>query len=181
MDASILIGGFGGQGVQTLGKLLAYAANDADQYVTFYPAYGGEMRGGTSNCTVVISDRKIGAPARNLCDYVLALNSPSSKRFESRVKPGGVMIVNSSLVKDLPTRTDIQVIQLPINDLAAEMGNMRAANVILYGFFTSYSQVVAEDSARNTLKERLGRNESYAQMNDQAFLKGKALADNIKN
>ncbi len=172
MERSILLGGFGGQGVQTLGKLLAYAANDAGKTVTFYPAYGGEMRGGTSNCTVVVSDRRIGAPARNLCDYVLVLNEPSFKRFEARVKPGGTLLVNSSLVKEISKREDIQVQYLPLNEMADQVGSIRALNIILYGYFIGFTEMFNQSEAQNTLQERLGKKKEFAEANDQAFLVG---------
>ena len=169
MEQSILLGGFGGQGVQTLGKLLAYTANDAGKSVTFYPAYGGEMRGGTSNCTVVVSDRRIGAPARNLCDFVLVLNEPSFRRFEPRVKPGGTLLVNSSLVKETSSRADIQVQYLPLSELAETVGSNRAVNIILYGYFVGLTHMFSKEDAQRTLQERLGKKKEFADMNNRAF------------
>ncbi len=180
MEQSILLGGFGGQGVQTLGKLLAYTANDAEKKVTFYPAYGGEMRGGTSNCTVVVSDRRIGAPARNLCDYVLVLNEPSFKRFEPRVKKDGTLFVNSSLIKEKSGREDIHVRYIPLNALAEEVGNPRAVNIILYGYFVNMTGMFTQGQAQESLRARLGKKKEFAEMNERAFLLGWEQAEKEK-
>ena len=114
MEKSVLMGGFGGQGVQTCGKLLIYSANEEDQIATFFSEYGGAMRGGTSNCTVTVSDEEIGAPNKQRVDCVVAFNIPSFKKFESRVVPGGTMIVNSSLIhEELYTRDDVKYVGVP--------------------------------------------------------------------
>lgn len=169
MDKSLLIGGFGGQGVQTMGKLLAYAGNDAELNVTYYPAYGAEMRGGTSNGTLVVSDKRIGSPSRRLCDYVVVLNAPSFVKFEPRVKPGGVLFVNSSLISETSERTDITVVNIPLNDLVKPLGTTKALNVIMYGFFVAYTGLIPVEIAAATLRERLGYKAEYAELNRKAF------------
>lgn len=151
MEKSILIGGFGGQGVQTLGKLLIYAANDSGKQVTFYPAYGAEMRGGTSNCTVVISDEEIGAPSRGMLDCVVAMNGPSFNKFKTQVKDGGMLLVNSSLVKEEFDKANINVVRIPLNDIAETLGSSKTLNIIMLGFFIAFTGIIPLEAGLNVL------------------------------
>lgn len=176
MDKSVLIGGFGGQGVQTFGKLLTYAANEAGFNVTFYPAYGKEMRGGTSNCTVVVSDRHIGAPNRAMLDYVITMNLPSFTAFEKRVKKGGVLIINESLIKESLKRDDIKTVGIPLNDLANEMGSQMVLNIIMLGFFVKLSGILPVETARDIVEKKLGKRKNLLEMNLKAFNKGVEIA-----
>ena len=180
MEKNVLIGGFGGQGVQTLGKLLAYGANDAGTIVTFHPAYGGEMRGGTSNCTVTISDRQIGAPNKRMCDYIIAMNIPSFQRFEKQVKPGGLFILNTSIIKDKPVRDDIQHVCIPINDIAEKVGSTTVLNIVMLGFFVMYTEFISPEIIEQTIIERLGHKKEYKELNDKAFWAGVEYAKKIK-
>lgn len=179
MDYSILIGGFGGQGVQTLGKLLAYAGNDAGWNVTFLPSYGGEMRGGTSNCTVVMSDRRIGSPYREHTDCVIAMNIPSFLKFEDSVQPGGVLFKNSSLIDQPSRRTDIKTVPIPLNDLVKKVGSAQSLNSIMYGFLVAYTGLLPLAVAQATLDSRLGKKAEYAEMNRKAFEIGTAYAKEV--
>lgn len=181
MEKSVLVGGFGGQGVQTLGKLLGYGANDAGFIATFYPAYGGEMRGGTSNCTVTISDRQIGAPNKNMCDYIIAMNIPSFQRFEKQVKPDGLFILNTSIIKDKPVRADIQYVGIPINDIAERVGSTTVLNIVMLGFFVAYTEFVSPEIIEQTITERLEYKKEYKELNDKAFWAGVEYAKNIKS
>ena len=133
MEQSVVFAGFGGQGVLFAGQLLAHAAADAGLHVTWIPSYGPEMRGGTANCTVVIGDEPIGSPLVRHPDMVVAMNLPSTDKYEPLVKPGGVFIVNGSLVTRPIERTDIQVIVIPANDMAEKLGSQRMANVVMLG------------------------------------------------
>ena len=172
MEKSILFAGFGGQGVQTLGKLVAYAANEEDKYVTFSPAYGGEMRGGTSNCTVVVGDRQIGSPNREQTDFVIAMNIESYQRFEPLVKSGGVLIVNSSLIEEHTERNNITQVNVPANDLAVMAGSDKTLNVIMLGFFAAHYDVISKSAAIKVVEERLGKKEKFREMNQKAFTLG---------
>lgn len=176
MEKTILIGGFGGQGVQTLGKLLAYTANEEEKRVTFAPAYGGEMRGGTSNCTVVISDTQIGSPTRQMLDIVVAMNVESFQKFETRVKPGGLLICNSSLVDQKTARTDITQLFLPANALAEEAGSDKTLNVVMLGFLAARGDLVSRAAAEAVVAEKLGKKERFRAMNERAFALGAAQA-----
>ena len=128
-----IFAGFGGQGVLLMGQLLAYAGMMEDKEVSWLPSYGPEMRGGTANCSVVVSDAEIASPVVNHADAVVIMNQPSLEKFEKMVKPGGVLIYNSDLVTYKNPRTDVKVIPVPANSVAAEMGNDKVANVIALG------------------------------------------------
>jgi len=121
MHTEIILAGFGGQGVLLIGKLLAYAGLRAGREVTWLPAYGPEMRGGTCNCTVVLSDRPVGSPISKSPHALIALNLPSLDKFEGTVRPGGIIVVNSSLINRLPRRTDVIVVPVPANEIAAAL------------------------------------------------------------
>lgn len=156
MDSNVLIAGFGGQGVLFIGQLLANAAMNDNLNVTWFPAYGAEMRGGTVNCTVCVSDEDdvacafVDKPAN-----VIALNGPSFERFESQIKPGGIMIVNSSLVKAQPSRKDITYKFVPMTDIAHKAGNEKIANIVSLGAFIKAFPVVTQESIINIMKNKL--------------------------
>ena len=135
MIQKLFFAGSGGQGVILMGQMTAYAAMYENKEVTFLPSYGPEMRGGTANCTVVISDKPVSCPLVYEADVVVAMNLPSMTRFESLVKPGGMLFYNESLIPAKPTRTDIQAIPVPANDIAMELGNSRAANMVMLGAY----------------------------------------------
>ncbi len=180
MEKSLLIAGYGGQGVQTLGKLLAYTAIEDDLFVTYYPSYGAEMRGGTSNCTVVFSDREIAAPYRNAVDCVIALNYPSYVAFAGSVQAGGTLIQNSNLAAERSSRSEIQSVLLPLNDLAQEIGSPMVLNIIMLGFLSEFLGGVSTDAARNIVLKKLGKRENMLETNLKAFEKGVELAKRYK-
>ncbi|HAZ27434.1 TPA: 2-oxoacid:ferredoxin oxidoreductase subunit gamma [Candidatus Acetothermia bacterium] len=133
MERAVVFAGFGGQGVLLAGRILARAAMDAGLEVTWLPSYGPEMRGGTANCTVVLSDEPIGSPIVENPDMVMAMNGPSLDRFEARVAAGGAAIVNSSLIARGLKRTDVREVPVAANDLARELGEPRVANMVALG------------------------------------------------
>jgi 2-oxoglutarate ferredoxin oxidoreductase subunit gamma len=133
MIDEVLIAGFGGQGIMLMGRLLAYGAIYEGLEVTFYPSYGPEMRGGTANCTVVISNERIGSPVRNRFTHLMAMNQASVDKFSERVKPGGVIAYNQSLVDTPPARTDVLRVGIPANRIAAELRAAQAANMVAMG------------------------------------------------
>ncbi|MDD2458618.1 MAG: 2-oxoacid:acceptor oxidoreductase family protein, partial [Eubacteriales bacterium] len=124
IDFSVIIAGFGGQGILSGGKFIATAALMENREVSWFPSYGPEMRGGTANCSVVISDEPIGSPVINEADVLIVMNGPSLDRFISHVKPGGLVIMDSSLVLNVPARRDVSVFQIPASTLAVEAGNI---------------------------------------------------------
>ncbi len=133
MQTELVIAGFGGQGVLFTGQLLSYAAMDAGKEVTWIPSYGPEMRGGTANCTVIISDEEIGSPLVRYPAAVIAMNLPSLDKYEEQVKPGGVLVINSSLVNRSATRRDIKAVEIPANEIAEGIGDKRLTNMVLLG------------------------------------------------
>jgi 2-oxoglutarate ferredoxin oxidoreductase subunit gamma len=133
MQTEIIVAGFGGQGVLFAGQLLAYAGMDEGRNVTWIPSYGPEMRGGTANCTVVISEEEIGAAVVRNPMGAIVMNRPSLDKYEELVKPGGVLVVNTSMVDRKTTRKDIQVIEVDANTIAEKLGDKRMTNMVLLG------------------------------------------------
>ncbi|MFO7664655.1 MAG: 2-oxoacid:acceptor oxidoreductase family protein [Chloroflexota bacterium] len=133
METSIIIAGFGGQGVLFAGQLLAYAGMDAGKQVTWFPSYGPEMRGGTANCVVIIGDEPIGAPIVGQPDIAVVLNRPSYDKYEPLVKKGGLLVVNNSLVTKQSDRTDIDTVYVPANAIAEEWGTVKMLNMVVVG------------------------------------------------
>lgn len=133
MEMSIIFSGFGGQGALFVGQILAYAAMDTGKEVTWIPSYGPEMRGGTAHCTVVIGDEPIGSPLVRNPDCVIAMNLPSTDKYEPLVKSGGVLVLDSTLIKRSITRGDIRIIALPATEIAVRHGDVRLVNVTMLG------------------------------------------------
>jgi 2-oxoglutarate ferredoxin oxidoreductase subunit gamma len=155
METSIIIAGFGGQGVLFAGQLLAYAGMDNGRFVTWIPSYGPEMRGGTANCTVIISDEPIGAPIVAHPDIAVVLNLPSYDKYEPMVKEGGLLVVNSSLVTAESGRDDIKTIYIPANDIAEELGTVKMLNVVTLGALLSKREVIPLETLEQALKDHL--------------------------
>lgn len=177
MQTEIVFAGFGGQGVLFAGQLLAYTAMDEGKHVTWIPSYGPEMRGGTANCTVVISDEPVGSPVVRNPAIVVALNLPSLDKYESELKTGGLLIFNSSLIERQVTRSDVEVLSVPANDIANEIGSARLLNVVTVGALLARRPVVNIDAVRETLDAKLtGKKRALLELNYQALQAGRALA-----
>lgn len=173
MERNLMVAGFGGQGVMTLGKFLAEATCEStDKNVTFFPSYGAEQRGGTANCYVVISD---GAPLGDQMDDLIVMNDPSLSKFLYKLVPGGTLYINSSIVKSEITRTDIKVVKAPVTELALEMGSAKVLNIIMLGVYVGYTQVVPEDVVWRTIEHKLGKKPALLPLNRQAFELGLKL------
>lgn len=155
MKKEILISGFGGQGVLSMGKILAYGALMEDKQVTWMPAYGPEQRGGTANVTVVVSDERIASPILSTYDVVVALNQPSIDKFESKVKSGGMLIYESDGVSIKPTRTDIKTYSISAIDKASEMKNTKVFNMIVLGALLKACPVISTDGVQRSLTKSL--------------------------
>lgn len=160
METSIIIAGFGGQGVLFTGKLLAYTGMDAGKHVTWFPSYGPEMRGGTAHCTVIISDEPIGAPLVAQPDIVLALNLPSFDKYQTKLKSGGTLVVNSSIVPTEPQREDIQVVKVPANDIAEQFGTAKMVNMAMLGAMLAYTDVLPMTAVEEALTNHLPANKA---------------------
>ena len=171
----VTLAGFGGQGIMTAGQLLSWAALAEDKQVVWIPSYGPEMRGGTAYCTVVISGSRIGSPIIINPTCVCAFNRPSFDKFSPRIKPGGLLLVNSSLINVRTDRTDIQEILIPANAIAQKAGNVRATNLAVLGAFIGASQVVAYENIVGAVKAKLGKKADVLDMNLQVLEQGYEL------
>ncbi len=173
VDFSIIIAGFGGQGILSAGKMAAEAALYEGKEVSWFPSYGPEMRGGTANCSVVISDEPIGSPVVNDADVVLCLNQPSMEKFEKQLKPGALMVLDASLIKVRPTRDDIKVIAIEASDYASELGKMMFAPIIMLGCMATATGCFKRESFEKSLYEILPeRKHKLIPTNMAAFDKG---------
>jgi 2-oxoglutarate ferredoxin oxidoreductase subunit gamma len=189
MHQEIIISGFGGQGALFAGQLLAYAGMDNDKHVTWIPSYGPEMRGGTAHCTVVISDEPIGSPMVRHPSAVIALNLPSLDKYEGLVKPGGVLVYNSSLVERPVYRSDIRVIPTPANDISMEEtaavmdgapGDARLANVISLGALLQATGILSLEAIETALADHLPqRHRRWLAPNGRALRRGAAVAEMV--
>ena len=176
MERNLMVAGFGGQGVMMLGKLLSYATCESTDYnVTFFPSYGAEQRGGTANCYVVISDEPISAPLGDAMDDLVVMNGPSLNKFLYKLVPGGTLFINSSIVTDEVTRSDVKVVKAPVTQLALEMGNAKVLNIIMLGVYIGYTKCLPEDVVLDTIVRKLGKKANLIPLNKEAFAKGLAL------
>lgn len=173
MQTEIITAGFGGQGVLFTGQLLTYAAMDEGKEVTWIPSYGPEMRGGTANCTVVISDEEIGSPMVSNPQAVIAMNLPSLDKYEAKVKPGGVLVVNESMVDREVARKDIKVVMVKANDIAEELGDKRMTNMVLLGALIANLPVLPIEAIEKALAGHLPeRHQKLLPKNYEALKKG---------
>lgn len=174
MEKSFIIAGFGGQGVMVAGQLLSYTACETtDKYVTYFPSYGAEMRGGTANCYVVISDDPVGAPKVNQADYVVCLNDPSMAKFKDAVVPGGTIFNNSSVVTIEPTRDDIHVVKVDAGSIAIELGNPKVLNLVIVGAIIGYTEILPTENVLQTAFKKLGsKRPELNPINEAAFRRG---------
>ena len=173
---TLFCAGFGGQGVMVLGQLVAYGAIKEGKFVTWLPSYGPEMRGGTANCGVTVSDREIGSPFVTKADVVVALNQPSLDKYETSVKPGGVLIYNSDMARYTPTRSDIKVVPAEASKIAGDLGNDRSVNVIILGVVIAMSDFISDETAREIIRQKLGaKKPEYLESNMKAYEEGRKI------
>lgn len=181
MKEEIIIAGFGGQGVLSMGKILAYGGIMQDQEVTWMPSYGPEMRGGTCNVCVILSDNKISSPILSKYDTAIILNQQSMDKFESRVKPGGLLIYDPNGITRHPERTDITVCKIAAVDEAANLGNAKAYNMIVLGAFLKKKLIVTMENVLKGLKKSLPpRHHSLIPMNEEAINVGMNAVEDIR-
>ncbi|MFT9488491.1 MAG: 2-oxoacid:acceptor oxidoreductase family protein [Tepidibacillus sp.] len=175
----IIIAGFGGQGVMSMGQLLAYAGMIENKHVSWLPSYGPEQRGGTANVSVIISDEPVGSPVISHPTTAIVLNKPSFDKFEPLVIPGGVLIVNSSLIDVKSTRQDITIIEVSASEIANELGEPKVANSIILGAFLEISKAVSPESVIESLKKVLPeRRHNLIPVNQLALEKGAQIVNN---
>lgn len=173
MTKKTVFSGFGGQGVLMMGLVLAVSAMRDGKYVTDLPAYGAEMRGGTANCTVVVSDDEIFSPVASSPNYAVIMNNPSLTKYEGTIKRGGIIFLNSSLVDRDPTRDDLEIVRIPLNDLARELGSDRTINMIMLGAFVTKTNMTSLESIMNGLTEIVkGKKASVMKLNRKGLDRG---------
>lgn len=177
MTHEALFAGFGGQGVLSMGMTLGYAGVVEGKEISWMPSYGPEMRGGTANCIVIVSDGRISSPIVTTFDTVVALNQPSVDKFERAVRPGGLLIYDSTNIITPPVRTDIAVLGIPASEEAVKMKNSRVMNMIVLGAVLGRTHVVAMESVMSALKKVLPeRYHHLLPLNEQAIRRGMELA-----
>ena len=166
---------FGGQGVLIMGYVLCHGAMNKGLNVTYFPSYGAEMRGGTANCTVTLSDKKIASPVASNPDVLVAMNFPSRQKFESTVVKGGTVLLNASLFKEKPSRTDIEIVQVPIVELAREVGSERGGNMIMIGAVCAKTGLLSLEETLKGMQAALKGKEKFFELNQNAIERGFAL------
>lgn len=166
----IIFAGFGGQGILSMGKFLAYAGMDANLNVSWLPSYGPEMRGGTANCSVILTNEDIGSPIVLRADSIVVMNRPSLEKFENSVEPGGIIVMDSDLIDIVPNRNDVKIIAIPAQTIAEEIGSKKIANMILLGALVKETGIVSIEQLLNSLKEH-GK-EKFFESNRSAVERG---------
>ncbi len=176
MTKEIIISGFGGQGVLSMGKILAYSGLMEDKEVTWMPAYGPEQRGGTANVTVIVSDERISSPILSKYDIAIVLNQPSLDKFMPKIKPGGILIYDSYGIINPPTRNDITVYRIDAMDKAAELKNSKVFNMIVLGGLLQVAPVVSDKGVEKALKKTLPeRHHHLIPLNMEAIKAGREI------
>ena len=157
MKEQCIFAGFGGQGMLLIGKFLAEAGMETGKHVSWLPSYGPEMRGGTANCSVVVSDKPVASPLIAQADTILAMNKPSLLKFEGSVKAGGLLLVNSSIIDIKTSREDVDAVYVPCNEIAESIGNLKGPNVVFLGaYIAKRPDVISEDAIINAMRIELG-------------------------
>ena len=173
MSLKTVFSGFGGQGVLMMGYVLAWAGMHENKYVTFLPAYGAEVRGGTANCTVVVSESEIASPVASTPEFVVAMNYPSMVKYQNMVKSEGILFLNSDLISEAPQRDDIKVVRVPSNSLAHDMGNDRVLNMVMLGAMGAVTGIVSQKALEQAVETVLeGKKRQLIEMNQRALVHG---------
>jgi 2-oxoglutarate ferredoxin oxidoreductase subunit gamma len=173
MLVKTIFAGFGGQGVLMMGFSLANAAMSAGYQVTFLPAYGAEVRGGTANCTVAVSDEEIASPISSKPDHLVVLNTPSLSTFQNRLASGGSLFLNSSIISVDSSRHDVRVFKIPSSELAEKLGNPRTSNTVMMGAFLKVTGLVPPEIYLRSIEEVMGsKKKSIIEINRKAFSAG---------
>lgn len=176
MQEEVQFAGFGGQGIMLMGQILAQAAMEAGYEVVWIPSYGPEMRGGTAYCTVVISDRPIGSPIIRNPKHLVAMNRPSLEKFAPAVKAGGVVFINGSMINIDAGREDVDALNVPIIEIATELGNIKTANIIALAAFVARSKIVDFELLKKAVQDKFASKEKLIPINMKALEEGKKAA-----
>ncbi len=182
MLVSTIFSGFGGQGVLSMGTTLATAAMLQGKYVTYYPSYGVEVRGGTANCTVVVSDDEIASPVASEPEFVVAMNQPSFARFQGILQAGGLLCANSSIVNTESARSDIEILAIPTSELAEKLGTIKVANMVMLGGLIRASNMISYEAMLENLTGILGEGKAkLLKVNREALALGYDYAKDHAN
>ncbi len=176
MQTEVIMSGFGGQGLMMIGKLLAYAGLEEGKDVTWLPSYGPEMRGGTANCTVVIADKPIGSPLISSPGAAVVMNQPSLEKFAPILKKNGVLVINSAMIPINADRTDLRSFRIRADELAAEMGNRRSANLVMLGAYIGLEEAVSHKTLIKAIEAAFAKKKQFIDVNRKTFMKGYELA-----
>jgi len=176
MQTEVIMSGFGGQGLMMIGKLLAYAALEEGREVTWLPSYGPEMRGGTANCTVVVSDIPIGSPLISSPAAAIVMNQPSLEKFAPFLRENGILVLNSSMVPVRSERKDLRSFWIKANDIAMEAGSGRSANLVMLGAFIGLDEVVSHETILKAIEKAFAAKKKFIDVNCKTFMKGYELA-----
>lgn len=152
INEKVIIAGFGGQGVMLMGQLLSYAATNKDINTLWFPSYGPETRGGTANCSVTISESLVNSPVISTPDSIIIMNKPSLDKFQPKLKKGGNLFLNTTLVKDVIVRDDVNVYNVNANTIAKELGNIQVANMVILGAYLAVTKIFTEEEILDILK-----------------------------
>lgn len=174
MMNEMVLAGFGGQGVMLMGQILTYAGMVEKRQVSWMPSYGPEMRGGTANCSVIISEEPVGSPIISEPGVVVAMNLPSLDKFEPALKAGGILLINSSLVSKDVSRQDVKSYRIPCNEIAAEIGNGKVANMVMIGAIVAATGAVKPESVVAVLQKIFKNKQDMMPMNEKAIRAGMA-------
>lgn len=173
MQVKIIFAGFGGQGVLMMGYSYARAAMDEGYFVTYLPSYGAEVRGGSANCTVAVSDEEIASPIASEPDYLIVMNKPSLFTFQNRIAQGGTIFMNSSIIDVRPNRDDVIIYDVPLSEIASSLGNPRGQNIIMLGAFIKVTGIVSPEAYLNGLQQMMqGKKSAFMDSNRKAFSAG---------
>ncbi len=176
MKKSFVFSGSGGQGIMSAGIMLAHAAIDEGKHATYLPEYGPEQRGGSAKCTVMVSNGEIISPLTKKCDNLICMNEQAYRKFAGDLKSGGLLVLNSSRIKNDELRDDVGVISIPVDDIALELGNVRVANIVLIGALIGATDIVSKDVFVKSLEEKFKeKNPEILQINLKALEKGIAF------
>ena len=168
----LIVAGFGGQGVLSLGQIIAYASMYENKNVTWLPSYGPEMRGGTANCSVVVDDNPIASPVIATPDTLIAMNKPSLDKFIDKVKSGGLVLVNSSLISEKVKREDVTVVYVDANAGAHKVGNDKASNLVVLGAYIKYSNLFPKEVMLSTIEKVFASKPKFIESNKACFMAG---------
>lgn len=178
MTEQLIIAGFGGQGIMSMGQMLTYAGMTEGKHVSWLPSYGPEMRGGTANCNVILADEMVASPIVTEATTVIVMNRPSLDKYEHSVSKDGILLINSSLIDKKSDRDDIKVYYIPANDIAHDLGNTKIANMVMLGAYLKLTHVVSNETVLDALKKVLGKAKAnLVPINQEALEKGAACIE----